>query len=99
MAFIPGTKHGTREVFEDKVLLKGCEVTGAMEAMMASGMSEDDAEDELDWMLPDETSVSVVAVFPREGGEEDALGVLPSDTPMTVSPSSKRWDRKVKTIM
>ena len=24
MAFIPGTKHGTREVFEDKVLLKGC---------------------------------------------------------------------------
>jgi len=45
MAFIPGTKHGTREVFEDKVLLKGCEVTGAMEAMMAAGMSEDDAED------------------------------------------------------
>ncbi|MEL6808233.1 MAG: substrate-binding domain-containing protein [Pseudomonadota bacterium] len=45
VAFIPGTKHGTREVFEDKVLLVGCEVTGAMEAMMAAGMSEDDAED------------------------------------------------------
>ena len=45
LAFIPGTKHGTREVFEDKVLLKGCEDTGAMEAMMAGGMSEDDAED------------------------------------------------------
>ncbi len=45
IAFIPGTKHGTREVFEDKVLLAGCEATGAMEAMMASGMSEDDAED------------------------------------------------------
>ncbi|WP_439155360.1 substrate-binding domain-containing protein [Yoonia sp.] len=43
--FIPGTKHGTREVFEEKVLLDGCEVTGAMEAMMAAGMSEDDAED------------------------------------------------------
>ena len=28
--FIPGTKHGTREVFEDKVLLEGCEATGAM---------------------------------------------------------------------
>lgn len=25
LMFIPGTKHGTREVFEDKVLLKGCE--------------------------------------------------------------------------
>ncbi|MEP4032859.1 substrate-binding domain-containing protein [Roseibium polysiphoniae] len=43
--FIPGTKHGTREVFEDKVLLKGCEETGAMKAMMDGGMSEDDAED------------------------------------------------------
>ncbi len=43
--FIPGTKHGTREVFEDKVLLKGCEDTGAMEAMMAGGMDEDAAED------------------------------------------------------
>jgi phosphate transport system substrate-binding protein len=43
--FIPGTKHGTREVFEEKVLLPGCEATGAMEAMIAGGMSEDDAED------------------------------------------------------
>jgi phosphate transport system substrate-binding protein len=27
-AFIPGTKHGTREVFEDKVLVQGCEDVG-----------------------------------------------------------------------
>jgi len=44
-AFIPGTKHGTREVFEEKVLLIGCEDTGAMQAMIDGGMSEDDAED------------------------------------------------------
>ncbi|WP_370283936.1 substrate-binding domain-containing protein [Pseudooceanicola sp.] len=44
LTFIPGTKHGTREVFEEKVLLQGCEDTGAMEAFTASGMSEDDAE-------------------------------------------------------
>ncbi|MDF0600496.1 substrate-binding domain-containing protein [Psychromarinibacter sp. C21-152] len=43
-AFIPGTKHGTREVFEEKVLLVGCENTGAFEAMVEMGMSEDDAE-------------------------------------------------------
>ncbi|MCK0148519.1 substrate-binding domain-containing protein [Marivita sp. S6314] len=43
-AFIPGTKHGTREVFEEKVLLKGCEDSGALQAMLDSGMSEDDAE-------------------------------------------------------
>ena len=30
-AFIPGTKHGTREVFEEKVILAGCEETGAFE--------------------------------------------------------------------
>ncbi|MEL6683959.1 MAG: substrate-binding domain-containing protein [Pseudomonadota bacterium] len=45
LAFIPGTKHGTREVFEEKVIAAGCEATGAFDAMIASGMSEDDAED------------------------------------------------------
>ena len=45
LAFIPGTKHGTREVFEEKVIAAGCEETGAFEAMIAGGMSEDDAED------------------------------------------------------
>ncbi|MEO0991269.1 MAG: substrate-binding domain-containing protein, partial [Pseudomonadota bacterium] len=45
LAFIPGTKHGTREVFEEKVIAVGCEETGAMAAMMEAGMSEDDAED------------------------------------------------------
>ena len=44
-AFIPGTKHGTREVFEEKVVLQGCEDTGAMERMMSAGMDEDAAED------------------------------------------------------
>ncbi len=34
MAFIPGTKHGTREVFEEKVILQGCEDSGALEAIM-----------------------------------------------------------------
>jgi phosphate transport system substrate-binding protein len=45
LAFIPGTKHGTREVFEEKVIAAGCEATGALAAMVASGMSEGDAED------------------------------------------------------
>ena len=33
-AYIPGTKHGTREVFEEKVILAGCEATGAFEEIM-----------------------------------------------------------------
>ena len=36
LVFIPGTKHGTREVFEEKVLHSGCEETGAMEAFSAA---------------------------------------------------------------
>ncbi|MFT6605514.1 MAG: phosphate transport system substrate-binding protein [Halocynthiibacter sp.] len=35
-AFIPGTKHGTREVFEDKVILSGCEETGDFEVIKAA---------------------------------------------------------------
>ncbi|OCW56417.1 substrate-binding domain-containing protein [Hoeflea olei] len=37
LAFIPGTKHGTREVFDVKVLEAGCEATGAAEAFKAAG--------------------------------------------------------------
>ncbi|MBY6089725.1 substrate-binding domain-containing protein [Maritimibacter alkaliphilus] len=36
LGFIPGTKHGTREVFEEKVLVAGCEATGALEALTAA---------------------------------------------------------------
>ncbi len=35
-AFIPGTKHGTREVFEDKVILAGCEETGDFDLYKAA---------------------------------------------------------------
>lgn len=45
MTFIPGTKHGTREVFEEKVILAGCEQSGAMEEIMTiNGGDEDAAE-------------------------------------------------------
>ncbi|WP_376876014.1 substrate-binding domain-containing protein [Albirhodobacter sp. R86504] len=45
MAFVPGTKHGTREVFEEKVILAGCEEAGAMEALIAAKGDEDKAEE------------------------------------------------------
>lgn len=37
-AYIPGEKHGTREVFEERVLLAGCVAAGAREAMIKGGM-------------------------------------------------------------
>ena len=42
-AYIPGTKHGTREVFEVKVMEKGCEDTGALEAFQAAKGDDADA--------------------------------------------------------
>ncbi|MCY4291997.1 MAG: substrate-binding domain-containing protein [Roseovarius sp.] len=43
LAFIPGTKHGTREVFEEKVVRSGCEAVGAKDAYMAGGMDKKEA--------------------------------------------------------
>jgi phosphate transport system substrate-binding protein len=40
LAFIPGTKHGTREVFDEKVLIAGCEENGTAEAIKAAGGEE-----------------------------------------------------------
>ena len=57
-AFIPGTKHGTREVFEEKVLLVGCEQFGAFEAHAAAA-DEDAAEDACMSVRTDGRSVDI----------------------------------------
>jgi phosphate transport system substrate-binding protein len=36
LAFVPGTKHGTREVFDQKVIEAGCKSSGAEEAFLAA---------------------------------------------------------------
>ncbi|MBV0911824.1 substrate-binding domain-containing protein [Anianabacter salinae] len=79
-AFIPGTKHGTREVFEENVLRVGCEVSGAMEAMVATGMSEDDAEDACIAVRADGASVDIdgdyTETLARIESNPDGLGVF-----------------------
>jgi phosphate transport system substrate-binding protein len=42
MLFIPGTKHGTREVFDTKVLEAGCKATGAYDLFLAASAGADD---------------------------------------------------------
>ncbi|MFC5387260.1 PstS family phosphate ABC transporter substrate-binding protein [Aquamicrobium segne] len=39
-AYIPGEKHGTREVFEEKLMTEGCKATGALEAIKATGVDD-----------------------------------------------------------
>ncbi len=46
LAFIPGTKHGTREVFDVKVIEAGCKETGAMDLYLATAEGADDKEKE-----------------------------------------------------
>lgn len=43
-AYIPGEKHGTREVFEEKVLLEGCKATGANKLLEATATGDDAAK-------------------------------------------------------
>ncbi len=44
LAFIPGTKHGTREVFDTKVIVEGCKATGAYDLFLAVAEGADDKE-------------------------------------------------------
>lgn len=46
LVFVPGTKHGTREVFDEKVILQGCEDSGTFEALKAAANGDEDAAEE-----------------------------------------------------
>lgn len=39
-AYIPGEKHGTREVFEEKLMSIGCKASGALDAIKATGADD-----------------------------------------------------------
>ncbi len=85
-AFVPGTKHGTREVFEDKVILKGCEDTGAFEAFLAVAQGDSDkakkkaAEKACISLRTDGTSVDIdgdyTETLARIESNKDGIGVF-----------------------
>lgn len=80
-AFIPGTKHGTREVFEEKVILAGCEATGAMEKLMeANGGDEKAAEKACITLRADGKSVDIdgdyTETLARIESNKDGIGVF-----------------------
>ncbi len=80
LAFIPGTKHGTREVFEEKVILQGCEDTGAMQRMMDAGLDEDGAEDACMSIRSDGRAVDIdgdyTETLARIESDPDGVGVF-----------------------
>ncbi|MBC7737069.1 MAG: substrate-binding domain-containing protein [Candidatus Saccharibacteria bacterium] len=44
LVYVPGTKHGTREVFDTKVIVAGCKETGAHDLFAAVAEGKDDKE-------------------------------------------------------
>lgn len=46
LALVPGSKHGTREVFDTKVIEAGCKATGAYDLYLATAEGADDKEKE-----------------------------------------------------
>jgi len=73
LAFIPGTRHGTREVFEDNVILAGCEASGAMQAFMDAGQDEDAAEESCLALRTDGVSIDI------DGDYTETLARLQAD--------------------
>ncbi|WP_339108592.1 substrate-binding domain-containing protein [Thioclava sp. GXIMD4216] len=79
-AYIPGTKHGTREVFEEKVLVQGCKDSGALDAMVSGGMDEKDAEKACMSVRTDGKSVDIdgdyTETLARIASNPDGVGVF-----------------------
>ncbi|MGB7288182.1 MAG: substrate-binding domain-containing protein [Salaquimonas sp.] len=58
-AYIPGEKHGTREVFEEKLLVVGCEASGDLKTRESAGMDEKAAESDCKAVRKDGGAVDI----------------------------------------
>jgi phosphate transport system substrate-binding protein len=81
LAFIPGTKHGTREVFDEKVIIDGCEENGTLEAIKASnGGDEKAAEKECMSLRTDGVSIDIdgdyTETLARVDANKNGIGVF-----------------------
>ncbi len=78
LAFIPGTKHGTREVFEEKLMHAGCEASGAQEVFAAK--DADAAAGQCAAIRTDGLSVDIdgdyTETLSRLDSNHDAVGVF-----------------------
>jgi phosphate transport system substrate-binding protein len=79
-AYVPGTKHGTREVFEEKVILQGCEDSGALKAMIDAGTDKKAAEKACMSLRTDGRSVDIdgdyTETLARIDANKDGIGVF-----------------------
>ena len=80
VAFVPGEKHGTREVFEQKVILAGCAAAKGDAAYMAGGMNKDDAAKACVKLRKDGAAVDIdgdyTETLARISANKQAVGVF-----------------------
>lgn len=80
LVLAPGTRHGTREVFDLRVIVAGCEETGAMQAFMDGGMDEDAAEEACMQLRTDGRSIDIdgdyTETLARLDADKNAIGVF-----------------------
>ncbi|CUX80658.1 substrate-binding domain-containing protein [Roseibaca calidilacus] len=78
LAFVPGTKHGTREVFDEKVLIAGCEENGTMAAHEAAGA--EDAEKSCMALRTDGRSIDIdgdyTETLARVDANKNGIGIF-----------------------
>ncbi|WP_394690863.1 substrate-binding domain-containing protein [Hoeflea sp.] len=78
LAFVPGTKHGTREVFDEKVIIAGCEDNGTAAAHEAAGA--EDFEDDCMQLRTDGVSIDIdgdyTETLARVDANKNGIGVF-----------------------
>lgn len=81
LAFIPGTKHGTREVFDEKVIVDGCKEDGTFDAHLAAANGDKAAATKACAQLrTDGVSIDIDGDYPetlaRVAANKNGIGVF-----------------------
>ncbi|MFS8053830.1 substrate-binding domain-containing protein [Rhizobium sp. BR 317] len=71
-AYIPGEKHGTREVFEEKVLAAGCKESGALDVIKATVSDPDQQTKKCIAVRKDGVAVDIDGDYPETLARIDA---------------------------
>ncbi|WFU09415.1 substrate-binding domain-containing protein [Rhizobium sp. CB3090] len=71
-AYIPGEKHGTREVFEEKVLAAGCKEAGALDVIKATVSDPDQQTKKCIAVRKDGAAVDIDGDYPETLARIDA---------------------------
>ena len=79
LMYIPGTKHGTREVFDEKVMVEGCKATPSYDYFLV-GKDKKEAAKACMKIRTDGVAIDIdgdyVETLTRMAGNRDAMGVF-----------------------